>query len=474
VPSQFPSIANAISAATTGSEIVVAPGTYNEWLPLIDKDILIRSSEGAELTIIQPLLGGRVLTTSPNTGSITLQGFTIQGGAADMGSGLLLDDCDMTIVDCVFQNNTLSFEGGAIAIINGGSLTMTGSLVKTNSANFGGGIYSNQSSLYLSDCTFDANTSGFGSGIAIIGPGSCVIENTIFENGTSIEPGVNSGGAIWCTNATPLIRNCLFAYNDGAWGGAIYIESGNPIIVDCDFISNVSEQSYGYGGAIYIEEGNPEIRFSSFLGNTSLSGGGAIYSKSDSVLLLGNTFEMNTSQSGGAIELFESQTSVIGCWFNNNDAVIGGSIYIDGTAWISSSNFVGNTAFGSGQWSRGGAIYVGMLSNCNLSACDFQFNSAQIEGGAISISEFSSTLTVDWSTFCSNQPNHITGIWEDAGNNSLCSVCTGDFDGDAEVNIHDLLVFLAAWGTPESDLDGDGTGNLADLLILINAWGVCP
>ena len=58
----------------------------------------------------------------------------------------------------------------------------------------------------------------------------------------------------------------------------------------------------------------------------------------------------------------------------------------------------------------------------------------------------------------------------------LGTPCPGDFNGDGEVAVADILILIAAWGTgpSEADLDGDNDVDVADLLLLIAAWGACP
>ena len=53
--------------------------------------------------------------------------------------------------------------------------------------------------------------------------------------------------------------------------------------------------------------------------------------------------------------------------------------------------------------------------------------------------------------------------------------CLADLNGDAAINVTDLLGVLAAWGTNPGgppDFDGDGVG-MSDLLTLLGAWGPC-
>jgi hypothetical protein len=59
--------------------------------------------------------------------------------------------------------------------------------------------------------------------------------------------------------------------------------------------------------------------------------------------------------------------------------------------------------------------------------------------------------------------------------------CPSDINGDAVVNVTDLLAVIGAWGTcptPPSvcaaDVNADGSVNVTDLLAVIGAWGACP
>jgi hypothetical protein len=59
---------------------------------------------------------------------------------------------------------------------------------------------------------------------------------------------------------------------------------------------------------------------------------------------------------------------------------------------------------------------------------------------------------------------------------SLTPPCTADINGDATVNVLDLLLVLAAWdqtGVPE-DINGDGVVDVLDLLEILAQWGPCP
>ena len=55
------------------------------------------------------------------------------------------------------------------------------------------------------------------------------------------------------------------------------------------------------------------------------------------------------------------------------------------------------------------------------------------------------------------------------------ATCNEDFSNNGIVDVADILVLIADWGStdPAHDLDSDGIVNVADLLIMIAAWGPC-
>ena len=53
--------------------------------------------------------------------------------------------------------------------------------------------------------------------------------------------------------------------------------------------------------------------------------------------------------------------------------------------------------------------------------------------------------------------------------------CEADINGDAEVNVSDLLSVVGEWGQSNvpSDINQDGVVNVTDLLLVVDAWGPC-
>ncbi|MBG81448.1 MAG: hypothetical protein CMJ39_12170 [Phycisphaerae bacterium] len=52
-------------------------------------------------------------------------------------------------------------------------------------------------------------------------------------------------------------------------------------------------------------------------------------------------------------------------------------------------------------------------------------------------------------------------------------VCPGDIDGDGSINVNDILIILAGWGTTEGDITGDQTTDVNDILLALSLWGGC-
>ena len=105
VPADEPTIQAGIDAAMDGDEVVVAPGTYFETIDFNSKAITVRSSDGPQVTTIDAQRLGTVVTCVSGQG-MSLEGFTITGGDAAVGGGMINDNSSPSIVDCVFVGNT--------------------------------------------------------------------------------------------------------------------------------------------------------------------------------------------------------------------------------------------------------------------------------------------------------------------------------------------------------------------------------
>ena len=100
--------------------------------------------------------------------------------------------------------------------------------------------------------------------ISANGPENCIIDcqrngrGFYFHTGETAEAEVvgitvkygysSNGGALFCSNASPTFKNCVFAGSQASVnGGGCYFTNGSPALLNCTVYGNTATQ----GGAIY-------------------------------------------------------------------------------------------------------------------------------------------------------------------------------------------------------------------------------
>jgi len=161
VNDDYETIQDAIDNANNGDIILVNPGTYNEQINFLDKNITVASLlftgyENYDIgeTFINGGSQGPVVTINNGQNQSTLLlGFNIQNGnATEFGGGILIEDSSPTIDRNIIQNNhagSCGGAGGGIAIIGNSYPHIFGNIISNNSVSgdcdcdcyFGGGVY---------------------------------------------------------------------------------------------------------------------------------------------------------------------------------------------------------------------------------------------------------------------------------------------------------------------------------------------
>lgn len=143
-----------------------------------------------------------------------------------------------------------------------------------------------------------------------------------------------SGGAIFCRQASPAIRNNIIMGNKGDFGRGICVDTGSPVIEN-NYITCNAKDSTGHGGL-----------------------GGGIYLRRSSSLVINNTLTFNSACRGGGIYCMDS-TPVI-----KNNLIAGNR----------SSGYLAG---------RGGGVFLQENPQIELSHNTITGNFAAIEGGGM-------------------------------------------------------------------------------------------
>jgi len=231
VPADQGTIQAGIDAAVNGDEVVVSDGTYNELINFNGKAITLRSQNGAGTCTIDGGGAGTVVTCNTGEGADTvLQGFTITGGDAALGGGMMNIGSSPTVNDCIF-------------ILNSGSVS-------------GGGMYNNGSSPTIENCVFENNTGFEGGGISSWG-GIPTIRDCQFIDNTAPDRG---GGLFFWGSSRPVVLNCILVGNIssgvapsvGGWGGGVAAGDNSVVtLTNCTLTENLAVNSAGgYGTEI--------------------------------------------------------------------------------------------------------------------------------------------------------------------------------------------------------------------------------
>ncbi len=493
VPGGSPTLSQAIAAVPNGGTIEFAAGTYaapaGGWVfANLGKGFTIRGAAGANVVLtgnnVNPIF--RLQNTAVSLGEpVVFENLTIRNGRSTFdgvaggitiargevtlvdvlfednvsdapvtgGGGLaIFTDSVATLVDCVWDGNSATNEGGGMRVGGGSTAFIHRGTFFGNRTNLpghrasatGGGLHVTDSTVRVTNSRFEANEAGFaGGGIFAIGgwmtpvavPSTDVIvaNTTFIDNIADNDPGVTppsptSGGAINVEDQLLLrVYNSRFVTNDAETGGAIsgyrsVVEvagsvfqgnrangSGTPIRGFGGAISAVSNDTGGDGtnnrptSNVTVRDSLIQCRFGS-VGTVGQSGGG-IYTQGDSRRIDGNAAvpDIGTVAQNRAILIVDNvafydcdvlQSAPMGTGLG------GGGI----TVSLSDLTMTGSTvlrSYAMGVNGTGGAARVVNRSRATFSDSTFGLNSADQFGGALMVQ--ASEVDVDDCRFFRNE-----------------------------------------------------------------------
>lgn len=314
----FLTLQPAADQAVPGDEVWVAAGSYGEPRNALDGALTLREGislyggfAGTEEAIEQrdpainittidgavSLLNGAAHHVIVAAQGTLLDGFTIRGGKAtaggftgNYGGGLLAVGVDVTVRHCIFEANE-GVLGGVIGHVNGGTLEISDTEFRNNSASsFGGAIYDEGGSVY-SGCVFRANNALMGGAVAL-SEGTLSIENCAFEDNRAL---VRDGGAFWVNfEGVAELDVVRFTGNIAETdGGAVANWSGTVSLRNALFFDNRATRA---GGAVFTLA-PISLTHCTVWANAAKEDSAAVVSNGGSITAVNSDFGRNTPAS---------------------------------------------------------------------------------------------------------------------------------------------------------------------------------
>ncbi|MCP4548202.1 MAG: hypothetical protein GY835_17190 [bacterium] len=394
VPSEQPTTAAGLAAASYGDTVLLASGTYNEYNLALPPGVHLNGAPGGTDNVTIDARGlGRAIIFDESGSSGYLDNLHLIGGDTSFGGALFVDG-NLQVTNCHFEDNSAFNKGGAVYTMPTSSVNFTGCIFTNNSATSeladdqgqGGGCYIDACEVSFDLCTFTGNSAVTDGGGLVFKDCLSALTNVTFTGNTT----GSSGGGLVCDGSNPNITNCNFGQNIARFGGGMYCLNGaSPNVTGGTFSANEAQLGeYGLGGGVYIwDSSSPTLSGVDFLNNISNYGGGVYCDGTGTTTITNCEFRDNLTPTGidwiGGAGLgidVDADADVTGCLFlRNNCPFEGGAV----ANWSNQNPRFENCVFHNNVAGWGGGFYSEWTSTATLANCTFTYNTAAQDGGSI-------------------------------------------------------------------------------------------
>lgn len=431
------------------------------------------------------------------------------GNSADFGGGMRnLDSCP-SVLSCSFDSNMANSGGGMwndapsdpsltgcdffgnMAVNGGGAMTNAGVALTSlqscnfngNSAGFGGAVYCfDGSDMTISQCTFAGNSADNG-GAMYISNASPVIDGSNFRQNNAIAAFGGGGAILNISGGNSFIVNCNFTGNIANWsGGAIENSNSDPILTGCAFSGNRADGSHG-GGISNVADSSPTMTNLTLSGNHAGSAGGGIASDSTMSPTLTNSILWDNDDPFGTTESqqihhFNGTTTIV-----NYSTVQGWSGALGGTGNNGSDplfsdpdgadNMVGTEDDDLHLTNGSPSIDAGDNTAVPADAADLDMDTNVVERTPLDLDGntrfVDDPATID--TGVADPPDYPSMIDRGAYEFQVpvtCGTCSGDMDGDQNIDGGDIQTFVDCF------LTGPAIGPLCPCADMDDSTAIAP
>ena len=246
----------ALANESLGPDIIELTGKIelNSAIVITDSISLV----GSDDTVITSTAESRLFEIDDgepdNQIEVSFENLTLTGGNSPEAGGAILSAEDLTITNSVLNNNYSNEGGGAIAIVDGGSLKVSDSTITNNSASQGGGInVEPNSTVEIINTIVSENSAPTGGGIFSTGDTNRIeiIDSQITDNS---QPNLEGDGFIFITTteSVSLLGDTVYRFFLPSLGGHFYTSDETEKNYVIDNLNN-----YQYEGESY-QAVNPE------------------------------------------------------------------------------------------------------------------------------------------------------------------------------------------------------------------------
>lgn len=361
--------------------------------------------------------GGGIANSSASTvtvqSSVVISNSAL-GDEANEGGGGLFNDLGGTLIitDTTISNNDAavgSGSGGGILNRAGSTLIVTNSTINNNmAARAGGGIESNASPVTLSIVNLLENatgpTPGNGGGLHLTGAGTVTVTGGMIVSNTADAEGGglwNSAAGTMTVDSVEIVGNRASGAAPNQGGGGIFNIGGDLTVVNTDIRGNIADGASGSGGGILNRDGGTlNVSDSTLEGNRSMRAGGGVEDNASTTTLTDvDLFENTTGgapgNGGGLHSTGASNVTILTVMVMSNTAAAeGGGLWNSGTGtmMVDKAVIVNNHANGAGVTRGGGGIF-NIGGPVNVSNSTIGENSAVNNGGGVKVTGGGITLT---------------------------------------------------------------------------------
>ncbi len=243
-----------------GTPIISGQATYGGGLYLKDVtiDFDLSSISGTVTETLASIFGNGWRNISWQTRN-RLSGLVwLSGNRADYGGGLYAENSRLVLAGLGVYGNVAAIDGGGI-YFSGGRPVVAGGVVLSNTAVNGGGVYLKDSPAIWGATAVLSNSANAGGGFYLSGPASLNPENMPILTNNYIrhnDSGSGQGGGFYFDQAMALLLNNVIADNNAAQAGGAYLYGSSPV-----FIHNTFAQNSG-GSGIYLTRPSGTTSFS--------------------------------------------------------------------------------------------------------------------------------------------------------------------------------------------------------------------